>query len=172
MLHQLLPAPFDTLWPPRFAAGCCGYQYSSRTFQQLSRLRSCLFQTPGPLRSMGTQNEKAVSFHLPLWHLTVCTFVLLLNRLVWFDFSLLLRKHMALESQLAPYDRAVIASPHILPAHTLPTYAHFSFLPLLWWRWSTNACACDFPGKPMETGWTKIGSFSDWQQILRSTFTL
>lgn len=64
---------------------------------------------------------------------------------------------------------------HCITAYSLshPTLGctYFSFLSLLWRQWSTDACACDFLGKPMETGWTKIGSFSDWQQILRSTFT-
>lgn len=62
MFHQLLPATFDTMYAghsrtdsgspaqmtPGFAEGCCGYQCSSRTFQQLSGLRLPLLQTRDP----------------------------------------------------------------------------------------------------------------------------
>lgn len=162
MFNLLLPATFDTLWPdamyaghtgtdsgspaqmrPRFAEG---YQHSSCTFQLLSSLLLRLLQTRDPYAHRA-HGVKRWSDFFCLCDVSTLSFygahVLLLNGLVCFDFPLLLRKHMALQSQLTPYDRAVIALSHI-PSHTPPTHTHFSSLSLLWWRWMKHWSLCSW----------------------------
>lgn len=136
--HSGSPCKSRPQMTPRFAEGCCENQCSSHVSAAFQAAFP-LVTDSGPFRSMGTWIKRWSDLFC-LCDTSTLSWCTLPAFLFWTDLSGLTlaccskkpqKNHMALWSQLTPYDRAVIALPQI-PSHTPPTYAHFSFLSLLW----------------------------------------
>lgn len=162
MFHQHLPATFDTLWPDailyiiyvrghtRAVSGSPVRRWHLGLLRDVVKISahhthvSAAFQAAfplvtdsGPFRSVDTWNKKVVRSILSLWRFytfSVYAFCLpFLNRLVWFDFALLLKKKKIKKTygSLKPIN-TIRQSCHCITADSLshPTHVCTFFFPV------------------------------------------